>query len=402
MDQVNSGEAAGALTRAIRTGDIAATRQLLSEHADLRRDLNAPMHDAHFGGTALLAAVRAGHRALVDVLLEAGADINQKSHWWAGGFGVLDGESPLVPYLVDRGAEVNAYAAARHGMREALARILDMVPGAARMRGGDGQTPLHVAASVEIAELLLAHGAELDALDVDHESTPAMYLVRERPQVAKYLIGRGCRTDILMAAAIGDRALVRRHLERDPGAIRMAVTPEYFPMQDPRAGGTIYIWTLGADMIPHTVAHRAGQREVFGDLMAVSSPALQVAVACEIGDEARARRLLASHPDVIWSLTSTERRRLAAAAMADRLDAVRLMLALGWPTDEPGKEGGTALHWAAFHGNAEMVRTLLVRNPDRTIRDTSHGGTALDWARYGKEHCGGSGDYETAIGLLKG
>ena len=37
-------------------------------------------------------------------------------------------------------------------------------------KGGDGQTPLHFASTVEIAQFLLDHGAEIDALDVDHES----------------------------------------------------------------------------------------------------------------------------------------------------------------------------------------------------------------------------------------
>ena len=30
-----------------------------------------------------------------------------------------------------------------------------------------------------------AHGAEIDALDVDHVSTPAQYMLRERPEVAR-------------------------------------------------------------------------------------------------------------------------------------------------------------------------------------------------------------------------
>ncbi len=69
-------------------------------------------------------------------------------------------------------------------------------------RGGDGQTPLHFASTVEIAEFLLAHGADMDALDVDHESTPAQYMLRvehvrhyprDRQDVARYLVSRGCR-----------------------------------------------------------------------------------------------------------------------------------------------------------------------------------------------------------------
>src|SRR5688500_20123664 len=75
------------------------------------------------------------------------------------------------------------------------------------------------------------------------------------------------------------------------------------------------------------------------------------------------------------------------------------MLSLGWPTDEPGQEGGTALHWAAFHGNVEMVREILRHGPDLTLRDTTPHGTALDWARYGAEHgwCKDDGGYPATI-----
>ena len=74
-------------------------------------------------------------------------------------------------------------------------------------RGGDGQTPLHFATTIDVAQLLLDHGADIDARDVDHESTPAQCMVRDRQEVARYLVSRGCRTDILMAAALGDLEL---------------------------------------------------------------------------------------------------------------------------------------------------------------------------------------------------
>ena len=35
--------------------------------------------------------------------------------------------------------------------------------------------------------------ADMDALDIDHESTPAQWMVRDRPQVARHLVARGCR-----------------------------------------------------------------------------------------------------------------------------------------------------------------------------------------------------------------
>jgi len=55
-------------------------------------------------------------------------------------------------------------------------------------------------------------------------------MVRSRPAITRFLIERGCKTDILMAAALGDAGLVHQHLDADPEAIRMLVSDEYFPM----------------------------------------------------------------------------------------------------------------------------------------------------------------------------
>ena len=45
-------------------------------------------------------------------------------------------------------------------------------PALVNAKGGDGKRPLHYARTVEIAEFLLDRGAEIDALDDDHSSTP--------------------------------------------------------------------------------------------------------------------------------------------------------------------------------------------------------------------------------------
>ena len=379
-------EPAAELTRAVRAGDVSTARKLLEEHSGLRSGLDQPMYDGHFGATLLIAAVQTGHRGMVELLLGAGAGINQRSHWWAGGFGVLDGESELVSWLIERGARVDAYSAARHGMLDRLGQILEADPGAARMRGGDGQTPLHVARTVEIAAYLLEHGAEIDALDVDHESTPAQYLVRDRPEVARFLVSRGCRTDLLLAAALGDLELARRHLEQDPGSTRLSVSLEDFPKRDLRAGGTIYIWTLGWNKTPHLVAREFGHQALFSFLMERSPEVMQLAMACELGDQATAQRLVARRPDLVRSLGEAERRRLPAAAVDNDLPAVRRLLAAGWPLDARANEGATALHWAAFHGNAEMVGELLRHGADPTLRDETYQGTPLNWAQHGAEH----------------
>lgn len=59
----------------------------------------------------------------------------------------------------------------RLGMMAKLRELVAADPDVVHARGGDGQTPLHFTSTVEVAEFLLANGAEIDARDVDHEST---------------------------------------------------------------------------------------------------------------------------------------------------------------------------------------------------------------------------------------
>ena len=384
---------AEALTAAVRDSDAERVRELLESHPELRARINEPLPNYGFGIHALFAAVQRSDRATIDVLLCAGADIRRRTEWWAGGFGVLDDCDPsLVDFLIERGAIIDAHAAARLGMFTKLADLVASDPNVVHARGGDGQTPLHFASTVEIATFLLDHGAEIDALDVDHESTPAQYMLRveqmrhyphHRQDVARYLVSRGCKTDLLMATALGDMDLVRHHLDADPASIRMNVTEEWFPKKDPRAGGTIYIWMLGANRTAHSVAREFGHEEVFHLLMERTPEDLKLVLACELGDENTFQIYLARNPDVAKMLSDAERQKLPAAAQSNNTKAVRLMLEAGWPVNTPGEMGATALHWAGFNGNAEMARAILRFQPDLELKSQEYAGTALAWALYG-------------------
>jgi hypothetical protein len=205
---------------------------------------------------------------------------------------------------------------------------------------------------------------------------------RDRQDVARYLVSRGCRTDLLMAAALGDVNLVRHHLDTDPACIRMSVSEAWFPKKDPRAGGTIYIWMLGANRTAHVVARDFGHEQVFELLMERTPEDLKLALACELGDESTFQDYLARNPDATKTLSDAERRKLPAAAQSNNTKAVQLMLEAGWPVNTPGEMGATALHWAGFNGNAEMTRDILRFHPDIESKSREYAGTALSWALY--------------------
>jgi hypothetical protein len=340
---------------------------------------------------------------MLDVLIDAGADLNAKSRWWAGGFGLLHIAPPgLAAHAVRRGAVVDVHAAARLGWTDRVRELIAAEPELVHARGGDGQTPLHFASTVEVATLLLDHGADMEARDVDHESTPAQYMVRDRQEVLRCLVRRGCRTDILMAAALGDLDLVRRHLEIDPESIRLRVSGEHFPMIGLKAGGTIYQWTLGWYVSAHQVARDFKHEDVLQLLMTRSPDDIRLIAACWLHDEAAVKALLARTPGVAARLRDEDRRQLAHAARNGDTQALRLFLEAGLPIDSQGQHGATPLHWAAWHGDVAMVRLLLAHHSPLERKDADFDGTPLGWAIHASEHGWNTraGDYAGTVAAL--
>jgi ankyrin repeat protein len=403
---------AEALRGAVRDCNAERVRALLERHIELRRRIDDPLPNYGFGQQALFAAVQRSDRATIDVLLGAGADIRKRTEWWAGGFGVLDDCDPsLVDFLVERGAALDAHSAARLGRMAELRTLVTADPSVVNARGGDGQTPLHFASTIEVAQFLLDNGADIDAIDVDHESTPAQYMLRvaqkrhyprDRQEVARFLVSRGCKTDLLMATALGDADLVQWHLDNNPASVGMNVSEEWFPKRDPRAGGSIYIWTLGPHRTAHAVAREFGHEEVFQLLLKRTPEELKLALACELGDEDVFQRFLSQNPESAGTLSEQEREKLPNAAHDNNLKAVRLMLEAGWPVDTPGEMGATALHWAGFNGNAEMTREILRFSPDLELKSREYPGTAVAWTIFGSGNSWNSetGDYVGTIRAL--
>ncbi len=391
------------LILAVKSNDAAGVRALLTVHPELRKLLDKGTDELGFGATPLIAAVHRKSRDIIDALLAAGADINVKSDWWAGPYSVLDhADEELLPFLLERGARLDACSAAKFGLVDELARIVAADPAAVHLRGGDGKTPLHWAKDVATARFLVEHGAQVNARDIDHESTPAQYLVREHQDAVRYLISVGSETDILIAAALGDIAMVRSILDADPAAIGTAVNERWFPMKNPRAGGTTYIWSLGQGKTPHMVAREFGHDDVLALLMDRSSDDIQLAQACLLGDEQLFQRFLAGRRNVGASLGPEVQQQLVTAAMNNNTDAVRLMLGAGWPVGARGPHGGTPLHWAAWHGNAAMVREILRHDPPVDARDDTYDGPPLGWALHGSVNSWlrKSGDHAAVVTML--
>ena len=250
------GDGNSALMLATLHGDADLVVRMLAAHAD-------PKHANEFGATAL-------HWAIDDLtktraLLEAGADPNAAD---ASGITPLslaagrDGDAAVVAVLLDHGADAQRVGARMGGGDAGAARAL-------LAHGADPKptAALHLAAArgnVETLQLLLDHGAQIDA-QADLGMTALMWAAQMgRPAAVTLLLARGANPNIvetfngstaLMQAAASERA--------DPDIVvaLLAAHAKVTPVDD--EGASALGWAIrrgNAEVINLLAAHETGPR----------------------------------------------------------------------------------------------------------------------------------------------
>ena len=146
------------------------------------------------GDPPLFCAIQRGHLEVVRVLLDHGIDFGRPSRY--SGLTPLEvathyGEAQILRLLISRGAAINQLAPAtdsplhtavravrgRHHLD--VVRILLEAEADVNAINADYATPLHLAPSLEVAELLIVSGASVSAVD-RYERTPLSIAIREK------------------------------------------------------------------------------------------------------------------------------------------------------------------------------------------------------------------------------
>jgi ankyrin repeat protein len=254
-------------------------------------------------------------------------------------------------------------------------------------KGMDARTPLHCAGTEAVAAVLLDHGARIDARDEDHDSTPAQWLIGPSPDVARFLLERGAKADIFLAAALGDMTLAKRMVTEDRSclAYRIGKAPQFPPLGYAGRGGTIYQWTLSFNSYAHQIALKRSHQEMFDFLYAESDTTTRLLVNCLLGRRTEAEAIAKEHPGIVPELQDVDRELVAKYCWETNTsyDAVKLMLDLGFPVAQPERSHGyTPLHNAAWAGSGDLVELLISRGHPVDIRDPGHDATPLGYALY--------------------
>ena len=344
---------------------------------------------------ALLAAADEGDAARVAAILDRHPDIVNERGILAGHTGLRTAlhfgvrHAAVVASLLERGADPN---------------IRDE---------GDDAMPLHFAAELgrlDIVRLLVEHGADPVGEGTMHELNVlgwATCFAEVHREVAHYLLAHGAKHTIHTAVAMGDAAAIRdlvsrsrAELERPMDRTNHRRRPLHLAVTTKQPQSLATLLELGADtealdaagLSPLDQAALDGQQELVRLLLEHGATLrLPSALALERTDDID--RLLRSDPDALKPGNRFERLivRAAERAPADVIETLIRHGAFVDVLDDPDvsvdQTGSyTALHAAAFNGNARVVDVLLKHNANPNLRDTRYCATPAGWA----DHAGHS------------
>lgn len=283
----------------------------------------------------------------------------------------------------------------------AIARLL-LDAGA---RPTDGESLHHAAERFheDALELLVAAGGDVNAAG-DAGNTPLYFLLRwydvERTEGVRkgvvWLLEHGADPNV----RCGDEHETSLHLAarigQAPPTVRLLLA-HGADVHARRADGRT-AWRLAARGGFDGIATALEQAGAAPESL---SPLDMLLAACGRGHVDEAREL--ASPELTASLSTEDRMMLPNAASTHRDASVLACLAAGIPVSSVDEGGATALHHAAIRGRADLVRALLAKRPDLTIRDRHHGSSPLGWACYGADFVRDEeADYGECVRLLVG
>ena len=394
-----------AFISAVENGDIDRVKNLLASDQTLAAQIDTPWFS--FDAPAIVFAAESGNRELIEVLLDAGADIDVKSGWWAGGTSALQHTAgsmlsynrELAEYLIGRGATIEAHAAAGLDMYETFTELIRGNPEVVNAPGCDGMSPLHFAATPRIAGLLLAHGADINLRDLDHNGTPAQWTMMSRPKVCQYLLEQGAEGDIVLYCVTGNLERAKAVLQENPAlldlrirsGVREGYTVQHSEGVDEVPGGHVYIYKVWPTTPLLEVALHAKQPAIVEMLMECGYQIKLREWYMIVGQGRRnLNRLLKTFLEKGWDINARQKHRRGVWAplhwLAQRglTQGISCLLEHGADPNVTDDKGRTPMHIIAQKGVGKNQIQLLIEHGGDINRRDADGKTPLDYAQEAK------------------
>ena len=402
-----------AFITAVESENTGTVKELLASDQTLAAHIDVPWFS--FDAPAIVFAAASENRELIKVLLDAGADIDVKSSWWAGGTSALQHAAgsmlsynrELAEYLIEQGATIDAHAAAGLDMYERLAELIRKNTEVVNAQGCDGMSPLHFAATPRIAELLLEHGTDINLRDRDHNGTPAQWTMVTRPEVCRYLLEQGAEADIVLYCVAGDVERVKATLQENPALLNLRIrseVPEGYaiaPLRWPHhhskqvgevLGGHVYAYKVGPSTPLLEVALRAKQPAIVEMLMECGYQIKLREWYMIVGQGPRNMdRFVKKFLEKGWDINARQKHRhgmwspLHWLAQRGLTSGILCLLENGADPNVTDDKGRTPIHIIAQKGfGKNQVQLLIEHGGDINIRDVD-GKIPLDYARKAKK-----------------
>jgi len=335
-----------AFFEAVQQAGVEQVRSLIADGADVDAewgDISTPEEQASADGreardTPLYWAIEANSMDLVKVLIEAGADVNA-GPWSPLCVATRANNMDLVKLLVEAGGDVNAggwtaLCVAVTQNNRAIADYLIDHGANVNVQSPQGWSALcqtiNVSDSVEMADLLIARGADMNA----GYWPPITSAVREK------------RIDLL-------RLFLQRGADVN-NTDRWEYTPLYFAVHNDDLNYLKVLISGGADL---DMKQPGGETALMSGAVAGRTEAVRLLL--EAGADVNARN---------------DRGQTALHVMLDirdsNQDIVKLLLDHGARINEKdGESGFTALHHAARSGNKQAADLLIAQGADINAKD---------------------------------
>ena len=366
-------------------GDAETLRLLLTAGADP----NATLPE---GETVLLSAARTGSVDAIDALVEHGAKLDSREHWY--------GETPLmwaaaqnhagaVRALLAHGANPDVRSAPQKWeKRRASQSVLPL---------GEW-TPLFYAArenALDAARALIDGGANLDLADPDGATALVIAIINAHYELAAMLLTAGADPNVVDTSGMG--ALY--------GAVDMHRLAVGHGRPNPRPVGLLDAADIVVQLLEHGADPNAAlksaiiqRQHTFGDFT-LAEGATPLLRAAKSGDIEVVKALVAGGGDVTHTMPNGANALMYAAGLgwrngsplapsydqgsdAEAIETIAYLISLGLDLNGQDDDGNTALH-AAIGGRASArIITYLVEDAhaDLSVRNAK-GQTPFEFAQ---------------------
>jgi ankyrin repeat protein len=345
------------ILHASEIGDVENLKILLEANPTL---VNA----AEYGETALHKAAEKGHQDVVKLLIATGAVVDANECGWTPLGSARNKE--VAEILIAAGADVNFK----------------------NVRGG---TPLHWTNERDVAEILIAKGADVNS-KTNKDVTPLhVAIAAGRKDIANLLIVNGADIDIFAAAALGFVDKVKALLNENPNLVRHYYSRGFRPLHEAAKWEEKEVAELllsnGADINAkdndgRTALHEALRRghEDLAKFLAAKGANLDIFLAAALGLTDTVDDFLKVNPQLIHAKDKWGEEPLHKAAEWGHIKIVQFLIAKGADISATSySEEWTTLFWAIRSGHKDVAELLISKGANIDARKL-YNLTPLQWA----------------------